>query len=108
MPPRVIVVSSRSAVLLWNHSYEIIFEVINAFPPINAEDIRWVYNSFSNAETVILTNSTKNNLKLSSNKQSLSINPVQLTDSGRYTLEARNPGGASEDYVKIQVLGNRK
>ena len=82
------------------------FNVTDAQPPISADNIKWFFTPAMSKMPVLLTNGTRHTF--SPNKQILTVNLVELNDSGRYTLEASNPGGASSAAVQVSVLGIKR
>ena len=97
VPPTVQPVSNRVIGLL-NESVTISFTITDDFPKVKVYNIQWQFKPLGN-ETFILIYST------SSDRLSLTISNVQLSNRGLYKMLAQNEAGISEATVVLDVYG---
>ena len=124
VPPTVIPQKKNQTITTnETESATLIFEIVNAAPPVKDFNIHWFYsadfaptlfaNDFTFEEITSLTNRTSaSTLTFSSDRLSLTIaNIVQAraegeeTDEGRYFLEATNEAGVDSSYIDVIVFG---
>ena len=98
----VIGVEGQEAVLTFN--------IINAFPPVTTDNVRWLLNR----EGIIadITNNTmvdNNTLTFESNSTtqtySLTISNIQPNYTSRFNLTVRNPAGVDSNFIDFIVEG---
>ena len=98
-------VEGRSIVLTFN--------VINAFPPVTIDNVRWLLNR----EGIItdITNNTmvdNNTLTFESNSTtqtySLTISNIQPNYTSRFILRVSNPAGVDSNFTDLIVEGIQK
>ena len=82
------------------------FNESSALPLINPDNLKWQFQKFRSTTLTTLANNTGRTF--STDRQSLVINSVRLTDEGRYTLTANNAAGLSKDFINLTVFGNRQ
>ena len=99
---RVIGVEGNSTMLTFN--------VINAFPPVTIDNVRWLLNR----EGIItdITNNTmvdNNTLTFESNSTtqmySLTISNIQPNYTSRFNLTVSNPAGMDSNFIVLIVEG---
>ena len=95
-------VTSSPSTALWNRKFNITFNILNAQPQVNPDNIIW-RRSVTN--TGIQTINESDRFVFSNNRRSLEITNVMLSDIGRYMLTASNNGGSSSASIIINVLG---
>ena len=116
VPPEVIPLgNSQRITAIEANSATLDFRIDRAFPPVKFFNIHWFYsNSSTREEITSLTNrpGLSSNYTFSNDRLSLTVaNIVQareggdLTDAGRYTLEATNEAGVGSSYIDIAVFG---
>ena len=86
------------------------FNVINAFPPVTVDNVRWLLNRGGNITDV--TNNTMvdgNILTFDSNSAaqmySLTISNIQPNYTSRFILEVSNPAGVNSSFIDFIVEG---
>ena len=112
MPPFVVPESS-SVIGVEGNSTVLRFTVINAFPPVTIDNVRWLLNR----EGIItdITNNTmidNNTLTFESNSTtqmySLSISNIQPNYTSRFILTVSNPAGVDSNFTDLIVEGIQK
>ena len=77
--------------------------MLNAQPQVTPQNITWRFDPSTNTGLEQIVASDR--LVFSSNRRSLEITSVRLSDIGRYILTAINTGGSSTASIAINVLG---
>ena len=101
----VIGVEGDSAVLRFN--------VINAFPPVTIDNVRWLLTRDRNIIDITDNTMIDNNvLTFESNSTtqmySLNISNIQPNYTSRFNLSVSNPAGVDTDFIDLIVEGNHK
>ena len=76
------------------------FTTSNALPAITAENIQWFFKS-TNDSQIELTQSSQHNF--SSDRLSLTISPLVLSDEGNYTLQINHITGSVISAVFLEL-----
>ena len=109
MPPLVVPVNS-SVIGVEGEEAVLMFNVINAFPPVTIDNVRWLVNR----EGIItdITNNTmvdNNTLTFESNSTtqtySLTISNIQPNYTSRFILRVSNPAGVDSNFTDLIVEG---
>ena len=112
MPP-LVVSESPSVIGVEGSSTVLMFNVINAFPPITIDNVRWLLNR----EGMItdITNNTivdNNILTFESNSTtqmfSLTISNIQPNYTSRFIFRVSNPAGVDSNFIDLIVEGTQK
>ena len=104
VPPRVIAITNSPSTALWDKQFIITFDITSAQPPVDPQDIVWTFEPSDNTGIVTI-NDSSDRLVFTSNRQSLTITSILLSDIGKYTLNATNNGGSNTATISINVLG---
>ena len=109
MPP-LVVRESSSVIGVEGNSTVLRFTVINAFPPVTIDNVRWLLNREGN--TTDITNNTmidNNTLTFESNSPSqmysLNISNIQPNYTSRFILTVSNPAGVDSNFADLIVEG---
>ena len=114
VPPLVVPLNS-SVIGVEGNSIVFTFNVINAFPPVTINNVRWLLNREGN--TIDITNSTMvdNNTLIyifetnsTTQMYSLTISNIQPNYTSRINLTVSNPAGMDSSFTDIIVEGNSK
>ena len=108
VPPRVTAVNDTSNIVLWGDPFSVTFTISNAQPQVDPDNITWSFVSASSGNSTSLVEDATDRYSFSPDRQTLMISNVLLEDEGRYTMNAENPGGASQASVSVQVRGTIK
>ena len=109
MPP-LVVPENSSVIGVEGNSTELRFTVINAFPPVTIDNVRWSLTR----EGIItdITNDTmvdNNTLTFESNSTtqmySLTISNIQPNYTSRFNLSVSNPAGVDTNFIDLIVEG---
>ena len=109
MPP-LVVPESSSVIGVEGNSRVLRFTVINAFPPVTIDNVRWLLNR----EGIItdITNNTivdNNILIFESNSTaqmySLTISNIRPNYTSRFSLSVSNPAGVDTNFIDFIVEG---
>ena len=112
MPP-LVEPENSSVIGVEGNSTVLIFTVINAFPPVTIDNVRWLLIR----EGIItdITNNTmidKNTLTFESNSTtqmySLTISNIQPNYTSRFNLSVSNPAGIDSNFIDFIVEGIQK
>ena len=104
VPPRVVAITASPSIAEWSKPFTITFDVLNAQPQVTPQNITWRrFDPSTNTGLEQIVASDR--LVFSSNRRSLEITSVRLSDIGRYILTAINTGGSSTASIAINVLG---
>ena len=100
--PSIIGVEGEEAVLTFN--------VINAFPPVTIDNVRWLLNREGNIADITNNTMVNNNiLTFESNSStriySLTVSNIQPNFTSRYILSVRNPAGVDSNFINLIVEG---
>ena len=99
VPPSVLPVVSNKVIGILNKPITIAFTITNDFPSVTLNNILWFFKPLdSNTFKPI------NSQALSSNRLSLTIANLQLSDRGMYKLSAENEAGVGEATITLDVL----
>ena len=110
MPPLVVPVNP-SVIGVEGEEAKLTFNVINAFPPVTIDNVRWLLNR----EGIItdITNNTmvdNNILTFESNSTtqiySLTISNIQPNYTSRFILRVSNPAGVDSNYIDFIIEGS--
>ena len=108
MPP-LVVRESSSVIGVEGNSTVLRFTVINAFPPVTIDNVRWLLNR--EGITTDITNNTmvdNNMLTFESNSTtqmySLSISNIQPNYTSRFILTVSNPAGVDSNLINLIVV----
>ena len=108
--PPLVVPESYSVIGVEGSSTVLRFTVINAFPPVTIDNVRWLLNKEGN--TTDITNNTmvdNNILTFESNSPlqmySLSISNIQPNYTSRFILTVNNPAGVDSNLINLIVEG---
>ena len=111
MPPTVVPESS-SVIGVEGNSTILRFTVINAFPPVTIDNVRWLLNR--DGVITDITNDTmvdNNVLTFESNSTaqmySLTISNIQPNYTSRFNLSVSNPAGVDTNFINLIVEGNQ-
>ena len=92
-----------------NHAV-LTFSVINAFPPVTIDNVRWLLNR--GGDITDITNNTminNNTLTFESNSTaqvySLTISNIRPNYTSRYILRVRNDAGVDSNFINLIVEG---
>ena len=97
--PSVLPVVSNNVIGELNKPITIAFAITNDFPSVTLNNILWFFKPLdSNTFKPI------NSQALSSNRLSLTIANLQLSDRGMYKLSAENEAGVGEATITLDVL----
>ena len=109
VPPLVLPVTA-AVIGVERNSTVLRFNVINAFPLVTIDNVRWLLNRGGNITDV--TNSTMvdgNILTLDSNSAaqmySLTISNIQPNYTSRFILRVSNPAGVGSNFIDLIVEG---
>ena len=109
VPPLVILVNA-TVIGVEGNSTVLRFNVINAFPLVTIDNVRWFLNRRGNITDV--TNSTMvdgNILTFDSNSAvqiySLTISNIQPNYTSRFLLRVSNPAGVDSNFIDLIVEG---
>ena len=78
------------------------FNVSDALPEVTADDIQWFFES-TNAPQREVTQDLRHSF--SPDRLSLTINPLELSDEGNYTLQVNHITGIVTSTVFLDVQG---
>ena len=108
--PPVVIPESSSVIGVEGNSTVLRFTVINAFPPVTIDNVRWLLNREGN--TTDITNNTmidNNTLTFESNlpsqMYSLNISNIQPNYTSRFILTVSNPAGVDSNFADLIVEG---
>ena len=86
------------------------FNVINAFPPVTIDNVRWLLNR--DGIITDITNNTmvdNNTLRFESNSTtqmySLTISNIQPNYTSRFNLIVSNPAGMDSNFINFIIKG---
>ena len=108
--PPLVVPESRSVIGVEGNSTVLRFNVINAFPPVTIDNVRWLLSR----EGIVrdITNSTmvdNNTLTFESNSTtqmySLTISNIQENYTSMFNLTVSNPAGTDSNFIILLVEG---
>ena len=109
VPPLVLPVNA-AVVGVERNSIVLRFNVVNAFPPVTIDNVRWLLNRGGNITDI--TNSTmvdSNILTFDSNSAdqmySLTISNIQPNYTSRFILRVSNPAGVDSNFIYLIVEG---
>ena len=86
-------------IVLLNTPITITVEILNAYPPVEYNDIVWSFSdSFGSTETI-------SNDVLTIDRLSFTKSISMFDDEGNYTVTATNPAGVSSVNVFVLVQG---
>ena len=109
VPPLVLPVNA-TVIGVEGNSAVLRFIVINAFPLVTIDNVRWLLNRERNITDI--TNSTmvdNNTLTFDSNSAaqmySLTISNIQPNYTSRFILRVSNPAGVNSNYIELIVEG---
>ena len=110
--PPVVIRESRFVIGVEGNSTVLRFFVINAFPPVTIDNVRWLLNRDENT-TDITNNTMEDNNTLTfefeSNSTtqiySLNISNIQPSYSSQFNLTVSNPAGVDTNYIDLIVEG---
>ena len=112
MPP-LVVPESPSVIGVEEEEAMLTFNVINAFPPVTIDNVRWLLNREGNITDI--TNNTmvdNNTLTFESNSTtqtySLNISNIQPNYTSRFILRVSNPAGVDSIFIDLIVEGTQK
>ena len=109
MPP-LVEPESSSVIGVEENSAELRFTVINAFPPVTIDNVRWLLTR-EGIITVITNNTMVDNniLTFESNSTtqmySLTISNIQPNYTSRFNLTVSNPAGVDTNFIDFIVEG---
>ena len=106
VPPRVVAISPRQSFVLWDQSVTLQFNETSALPLINPDRLIWQFQRAGS--TVMSTLIGDASHVFSSNRRSLTITNVRLSDEGVYRLTAENAAGTSTDFINLTIYGNKQ
>ena len=86
-----------------NSNVVIQFSIMDAAPPVQIEDIYWIFTTSSGTTSRTVTNTTT--ISLSFDRLTLIINNAQLSHTGSYMITVSNPAGSSTGSVQLSILG---
>ena len=109
MPPLVVPQSSLVFGVEGNNSV-LRFTVINAFPPVTIDNVRWLLNREGNITDITNNTMVDNNiLTFESNSATqmytLTISNIQPNYTSRFNLSVINPAGVDTDFIDLIVEG---
>ena len=86
------------------------FTVINAFPPVTIDNVRWLLNREGNITDITNNTMVDNNiLTFESNSTaqmySLTISNIQPNYTSRFNLSVINPAGVDNNFIDLIVEG---
>ena len=86
-----------------DNSVTLNFEIMNANPPVSANQIKWHLNDslLLNFETIVYGNT----LAFSTDYSELTISNLNYDIAGRISFNAHNLVGSSSDYVDLIIEG---
>ena len=109
VPPLVLPVNA-TVIGVEGNSTVIRFNVINAFPLVTINNVRWLLNREGNITDI--TNNTmidNNTLTFDSNSAgqmySLTISNIQPNYASKFILRASNPAGVNSSFIYLMVEG---
>ena len=108
-PPLVVPESSVVFGVEGNNSV-LRFTVINAFPPVTIDNVRWLLNREGNITDITNNTMVDNNiLTFESNSTaqmySLTISNIQPNYTSRFNLSVINPAGVDNNFIDLIVEG---
>ena len=101
---------SSSVIGVEGSSTVLTFNVINAFPPVTIDNVRWLLNRGGIITDITNNTMVDNNiLTFESNSTtqiySLTISNIQPNYTSRFNLTVSNPAGADSNFTDIIVEG---
>ena len=99
VPPSVLPVVSNYVIGVLNKSITIAFTITNDFPPVTLSNILWFFKSLDSNTFKPISSQV-----LSSDRLSLTIANMQLSDRGMYKMSAENEAGVGEATITLDVL----
>ena len=101
---------SSSVIGVEGSSTVLTFNVINAFPPVTIDNVRWLLNRGGIITDITNNTMVDNNiLTFESNSTtqiySLTISNIQPNYTSRFNLTVSNPAGADSNFIDIIVEG---
>ena len=112
MPP-LVVPESPSVIGVEEEEAMLTFNVINAFPPVTIDNVRWLLNREGNITDITNNTLVDNNiLTFESNSTtqtySLTISNIQPNYTSRFILRVSNPAGVDSNFIDLIVEGTQK
>ena len=109
MPP-LVVPESSSVIGVEGSSAELRFTVINAFPPVTIDNVRWLLSRKGIITDITNNMMVDNNiLTFESNSTaqmySLTISNIQPNYTSRFNLSVSNPAGVDINFIDLIVEG---
>ena len=112
MPP-LVVPASPSVIGVEGSGTVLTFNVIDAFPPVTNDNVRWLLNREG-----IITDSTNNTMvdnntltfesNYTTQMYSLTISNIQPHCTSRFILRVSNPAGVNSNFTGLIVEGIQK
>ena len=102
---------SSSVIGVEGSSTVLTFNVINAFPPVTIDNVRWLLNRGGIITDITNNTMVDNNiLTFESNSTtqiySLTISNIQPNYTSRFNLTVSNPAGVDSNFIDIILEGN--
>ena len=114
VPPLVVPLNS-SVIGVEGNSIVFTFNVINAFPPVTINNVRWLLNREGNITDITNSTMVDNNTLIyifetnsTTQMYSLTISNIQPNYTSRINLTVSNPAGMDSSFTDIIVEGNSK
>ena len=110
VPPLVVPENSSVIGVEGNSSAVLRFTVINAFPLVTIDNVRWLLNREGNITDITNDTMVDNNiLTFESNSTaqmySLTISNIQPNYTSRFNLSVSNPAGVDTNFIDFIVEG---
>ena len=108
--PPLVVPESSSVIGVEGNSSVLRFTVINAFPPVTIDNVRWLLNRKGIITDIANNTMVDNNiLTFESNSTtqmySLTISNIQPNYTSRFNLSVSNPAGVNTNFIDLIVEG---
>ena len=108
--PPLVVPASSSIIGVEGNSSVLRFTVINAFPPVTIDNVRWLLNrdgiitDITN-DTMVDNNMLAFEFNLTTQVYSLNISDIQPNYTSQFNLTVSNPAGVNTDFINFFVEG---
>ena len=106
--PLIVVAESSSVIGVEGNSSVLRFTVINAFPPVTIDNVRWLLNRKGTITDITNDTMVDNNIltfEFSTQMYSLTISDIQPNYTSQFNLSVSNPAGVGTNFIYLIVEG---
>ena len=106
----LVVPENSSIIGVEGNSSVLRFTIINAFPPVTIDNVRWLLTREGNITDITNNTVVDNNMltfefNLTAQMYSLTISNIQANYTSRFNLSVSNPAGVDTNFIDLIVEG---